>query len=59
MPGIEFDEVIYRKAIGSKEKTTMTVVEVMTILRNLLDDSVAEEDNIFHLTPRALLLQEQ
>jgi hypothetical protein len=57
MPGIEFDEGNCHKAIG--KKSTMKVVEVMTILRNLLDDSVAEEDNIFHLTPRALLLQEQ
>jgi TolA-binding protein len=57
MPGIEFDEGNYRNAIG--KKSTMTVVEIMTILRNLLDDSVAEEDNIFHFTPRALLLQEQ
>jgi hypothetical protein len=56
MPGIEFDETNYRKATSSSEKgDTMTLVEIMSILRNLLDDTVAEEDNIFHLKPRALL----
>ena len=29
--------------------------EIMKVLRNLLDDSVAEEDNIFHLKPETLL----
>jgi hypothetical protein len=53
MPGIEFDEANFRKVC---RKDSLTVAEIMNVLRNLLDDDVPEEDNIFHLKPRELLL---
>ena len=56
MPGIKFDEPNFRKACGrASADGTTTLAEIMQILRNLKDDSVAEEDNIFHLQPKELL----
>lgn len=52
MPGIEFDEANYQKVC---HKDSMTVVEIMNVLRNLLDDDIPEEENIFHLKPKELI----
>lgn len=53
--GIEFDEANFRKAVSMDADGVVHLAETMAVLRNLMDDSVAEEDNIFHLKPETLL----
>jgi uncharacterized membrane protein required for colicin V production len=53
--GIEFDEANFRKAVSMDAEGIIHLSEIMKVLRNLMDDSVAEEDNIFHLKPETLL----
>lgn len=53
--GIEFDETNFRKAVSLDADGVIHLAEIMAVLRNLLDDNVAEEDNIFHLKPETLL----
>lgn len=53
--GIEFDEANFRKAVSMDADGIIHLSEIMKVLRNLMDDSVAEEDNIFHLKPETLL----
>lgn len=53
--GIQFDQANFRAVISQDVDGVIHVSEIMKILRNLLDDSVPEEDNIFHLQPDALL----
>lgn len=53
--GIEFDEANFRNAISQDEDGDLKLAEIMKVLRNLLDDDVPEEDNIFHLKPETLL----
>jgi hypothetical protein len=53
--GIEFDETNFQKALSQDEDGIIHLAEIMNVLRNLLDDSVPEQDNIFHLKPQAIL----
>lgn len=56
--GIEFDEANFRKAVSLDKDGVVHLAEIMKVLRNLMDDDVAEEDNIFHLKPETLLEQQ-
>jgi len=53
MKGFEFDEANFQKALANDDD--ITTADVMNVFRNLKDDSVKEEDNIFHLKPEQLL----
>lgn len=53
--GIDFDETNFRNAVSQDEDGIIHLAEIMKVLRNLMDDSVPEEDNIFHLKPETLL----
>ena len=53
MQGIKFNATNFDNMIASDENE-LTVTDVMNILRNLLDDEVKEEDNVFVLDPGSL-----
>mmetsp|Transcript_50535 Transcript_50535/g.75515 ORF Transcript_50535/g.75515 Transcript_50535/m.75515 type:complete len:276 (-) Transcript_50535:214-1041(-) len=58
IPGIEFDEANFRKQIKAEDDDgdgTLDLNAVVTILRNLMDDDVPEEENIFHMHPDELI----
>jgi len=52
LPGVAFDEKNFRKMMGSKD---LKLSDLMGMLRNLMDDGIPENDNIFHLQPASLL----
>ena len=53
MEGIKFNTTNFDHMIAS-DKNELTVADVMNIIRNLLDDDVKEEDNVFVLDPESL-----
>lgn len=53
--GIVFDEANFRNMISRDADGIVHLSEIMKVLRNLMDDSVPEGDNIFHLKPETLL----
>jgi len=54
MPGFDFYPDRFLKEIG-ESKTFFLVGDVMAVIRNLLDDNLSEESNIFVLKPIRLL----
>jgi len=50
LSGVEFVEENFRKRVTAP----MTLEATMAILRNLTDDTVSDEDNIFRMKPGAL-----
>ena len=50
--GVRFDETNFRKLIT----TPCTLTSILKVVRNLMDDDVAEDDNVFHLQPREIIL---
>lgn len=53
MDGIKFSAANFDNMIASDENE-LTLTDVMRIIRNLLDDEVAEKDNVFLLDPESL-----
>ena len=53
LEGIKFNASNFDNMIASDENE-LTLTDVMNIIRNLLDDEVAEEDNVFLLDPESL-----
>ena len=54
LPGITLDETNFRKMLGNDTNNIM-LSDVMKMIRNLMDDGIPENDNIFHLTPANIL----
>jgi hypothetical protein len=52
LPGIELDEPNFTKMVGTAD---VKLSDLMKMLRNLKDDGIPENDNIFHLTPTSIL----
>ena len=52
LPGIVFDDDNFRKMVGDKD---LNISHLMQMLRNLMDDGIPENDNIFHLKPAFML----
>lgn len=50
--GVDFKEDKFRALLGKKKKYSLS--NIMELLRNLLDDDVPEEDNVFDLKPEDL-----
>ena len=50
--GVQFDETNFRKLV----ETPCTLASILKVVRNLMDDDVPEEENVFHLQPRELIL---
>jgi hypothetical protein len=50
--GVRFDEANFRKVIT----TPCTLSSILKVVRNLMDDDVPEDDNVFHLQPREIIL---
>lgn len=50
--GVQFDEANFRKLV----EMPCTLASILKVVRNLMDDSVPEEENVFHLQPRELIL---
>jgi hypothetical protein len=53
MPGFDLDEANFNKLCPPHKE--LELAKLMAVLRNLTDDSVPEEENVFHLKPRQLL----
>ena len=53
LQGIQFNGSNFDHMIASDENE-LTLTDVMNILRNLLDDEVPEQDNVFVLDPESL-----
>jgi vacuolar-type H+-ATPase subunit D/Vma8 len=51
LPGVAFDKANFQKFCANKE---LTLAQLMQLLRNLKDDTVPEDDNVFHLKPENL-----
>lgn len=56
VPGIEFDDGNFRKMVGDND---LNISHLMQMLRNLMDDGIPENDNIFHLKPASILESKQ
>ena len=50
--GVTFDEANFRKLV----KTPCTLASILEVIWNLMDDTVPEEENVFHLQPRELIM---
>jgi hypothetical protein len=51
IPGIDFDSQNFHKFLAGKD---LTMAQMMGLIRNLKDDNVPENDNIFHIRPDML-----
>lgn len=52
IPGVEFDKANFDKLCVTDDE--ITVSEIMQMFRNLKDDTIPSEDNIFRLKPEEL-----
>mmetsp|Transcript_24117 Transcript_24117/g.39909 ORF Transcript_24117/g.39909 Transcript_24117/m.39909 type:complete len:269 (-) Transcript_24117:1065-1871(-) len=50
--GVGFDETNFRKVIP---KAPVPLQSIMRLVRNLLDDDVPEQENVFHMNPKEML----
>jgi hypothetical protein len=55
MPGFDFHEDRFLKVLGGGNKGVFGIGEMMQVFRNLLDDTVPDQENVFVLQPKQLL----
>ena len=54
-PGFDFHEDRFLKTLGETNDEPVSIVRIMKVIRNLKDDSIPEDENIFVLKPEQLL----